>query len=187
MNSKGRHKMANSHWKERSSCDRTWQFRSRGGVLDCLCMLRLHSVPFSLVFLDCYRPSPVSAQGSWETVLTAVLCMWKSLQRVRLMWPLCDLCSPPGSSIHGIFQARILERVATSFSRGSSRPRDWTQVSHIAGGLVTVWTTREALFYCTLERPLSNVQYSLCFLLQIHFLPFNLLWILGGWLLWTGF
>ena len=42
-------------------------------------------------------------------------------------------CSLPGSSIHGIFQARVLEWVAISFSRGSSRLRDWTQVSHIAG------------------------------------------------------
>ena len=42
-------------------------------------------------------------------------------------------CSLPGSSIHGIFQARILEWVAISFSRGSSWPRNWTQVSHIAG------------------------------------------------------
>ena len=42
-------------------------------------------------------------------------------------------CSPPGSSIHGILQARILEWVAISSSRGSSRPRDRTQVSHIAG------------------------------------------------------
>ena len=48
---------------------------------------------------------------------------------------LCDPmdCSPPGSSIHGILQARILEWVAISFSRGSSQPRDQTQVSCIAG------------------------------------------------------
>ena len=39
-------------------------------------------------------------------------------------------CSLPHSSIHGIFQARVLEWVAISFSRGSSRPRDRTQVSH---------------------------------------------------------
>ena len=46
---------------------------------------------------------------------------------------LCDPmeCSLPGFSIHGIFQARILEWVAISFSRGSSWARDWTQVSHI--------------------------------------------------------
>ena len=46
-------------------------------------------------------------------------------------------CSPPGSSVHGIFQARILERDAISFSRGSSWPRDWTQVSCIAGRFFT--------------------------------------------------
>ena len=46
---------------------------------------------------------------------------------------LCDPvhCSPPSSSVHGIFQARVLEWVAISFSRGSSRPRDQTQVSCI--------------------------------------------------------
>ena len=54
-------------------------------------------------------------------------------------------CSLPGSSIHGILQARILEWVAISFSRGSSRPRDWTRVSHTADRLFTVWATREAL------------------------------------------
>ena len=42
-------------------------------------------------------------------------------------------CSPPGSSVHEILQARILELVAISFSRGSSRPRDRTLVSRIAG------------------------------------------------------
>ena len=46
--------------------------------------------------------------------------------------------SPPGSSVHGILQARILEWVAIPFSRGSSQPRDRTQVSHIAGGFFTV-------------------------------------------------
>ena len=55
--------------------------------------------------------------------------------------------SLPGSSIHGIFQARILEWVAISFPRGFSQPRDQTYVSRvscIAGGFFTVWTTREA-------------------------------------------
>ena len=46
-------------------------------------------------------------------------------------------CSLPGSSVQGIFQARILEWVAISFSRGSSPPRDQTQVSCIAGGFFT--------------------------------------------------
>ena len=52
-------------------------------------------------------------------------------------------CSPPGSSVHGIFQARILEWVAISFSRGSSQSRDWTQVSCIAGRCFNLWATRE--------------------------------------------
>ena len=56
---------------------------------------------------------------------------------------LCDSmdCSLPGSSVHGIFQARILEWVAISFSRGSSRPRDQTQVFCIAGRFFTIRTT----------------------------------------------
>ena len=51
-------------------------------------------------------------------------------------------CCPSGSSVHGIFQARILEWVAISFSRGSSQPRDQTQVSYTAGRLFTDWATR---------------------------------------------
>ena len=50
--------------------------------------------------------------------------------------------SPPGCSVHGILQARILEWVAILFSWGSSQPRDWTQVSRIAGGFFTVWAAR---------------------------------------------
>ena len=53
-------------------------------------------------------------------------------------------CSPPGFSVNRILQARILEWVAIPFSRGSSQPRDWTQVSCIASRFFTVWATREA-------------------------------------------
>ena len=60
------------------------------------------------------------------------------------------ICDPmdwilPSSSVHGILQARILEWVATAFSRGSSQPRNWTQVSCIADRFFTIWVTREAL------------------------------------------
>ena len=51
--------------------------------------------------------------------------------------------SSPGPSVHGNFQARILEWVAIPFSRASSRPRDWTWVSYIAGRFFIVWATRE--------------------------------------------
>ena len=57
-------------------------------------------------------------------------------------------CSLPGSSIHGILQARVLEWVAISFSRGSSQPGDQTQVSRIAGRRFTIWATREAHTLC---------------------------------------
>ena len=53
-------------------------------------------------------------------------------------------CSPPGSSVHGILQARILDWVAIPFSRGSSQPKDQTWVSCIAGRFFTVWAAREA-------------------------------------------
>ena len=58
---------------------------------------------------------------------------------------LCDPmdCSLPGSSVHGIFQARVLEWAAISFSRGSCQPRDHTQVSCTAGRIFTIWATRE--------------------------------------------
>ena len=53
-------------------------------------------------------------------------------------------CSPPGSSVHGILQARILEWVAISFSRRSSQPKDRTRVSSVAGWFFTIWATQEA-------------------------------------------
>ena len=52
-------------------------------------------------------------------------------------------CSLRGSSVHGIFQARIVKCGAISFFRGCSWPRDWTPVSCIAGGFFTIWATRE--------------------------------------------
>ena len=53
-------------------------------------------------------------------------------------------CSPLGSSVHGILQTRTLEWVAMPSSRGSSQPRDWTWVFHVAGRFFIVWPTREA-------------------------------------------
>ena len=82
-------------------------------------------------------------QGSLvENVLYSVK-MWLGHQVVS---DSCDpiSCSPPGSSVHGISQTRILEWVAISFSRGSFWPRDWTRVSWTAGGFYTDLATREA-------------------------------------------
>ena len=57
----------------------------------------------------------------------------------KLCLTLCDSmdCSPPGSSLHGVFQARMLEQVATCFSRDSSQPRDQTHIFCLAGGFFT--------------------------------------------------
>ena len=64
---------------------------------------------------------------------------------VRVKVLAAQSCSPPGSSVHGILQARTLEWVAIPFSRGSSRPRDQTQVSCIAGRFFTIWATRDQM------------------------------------------
>ena len=64
------------------------------------------------------------------------MCVLGHLSSVRL----CNLmaCSPPGSSVHGMTQARTLQWIAISFSGGSSRPRDQTQVSYAAARFFTV-------------------------------------------------
>ena len=54
-------------------------------------------------------------------------------------------CSLPDSSVHGILQARVLEWVGIPFSRGSSWPKEWTQVSCFADRYFTAWATKEAL------------------------------------------
>ena len=88
----------------------------------------------SLTFLLCFRPSKGAPYVEG-------LCLW---ERKKAKLPscvrLCDPmdCSPPGSSVHGSLQARILEWVTIPFSRGSSQPRDRTQVSCIAGRFFTI-------------------------------------------------
>ena len=85
--------------------------------------------------------------GSLVTIIHVLSYLWnESESEVAQSCP--TLCDPmdyslPGSSIHGIFQARVLEWVAISFSRGSSWPLDRTWVSRIASRLFTVWATRE--------------------------------------------
>ena len=73
---------------------------------------------------------------------------WSEVKVTQLCLTLCNPkdCSLSGPSTHGLFQARILEWVAIPFSRGSSQPRDWTQVSNIAGRFFSIWITKEALW-----------------------------------------
>ena len=88
---------------------------------------------------------------------------------------LCDPldCSPPGSSVYGTFQERILEGVAIFSSRGSSRPRDGTQVSCIAGGFFTVWATREAQSGIVLNY-YTRLFFIACFNYFVHVCTCNL-------------
>ena len=85
----------------------------------------LHKKPE--VFGLSVEPASVKASASVQCH-TAVLC--SVTQSCPTLWDPND-CSPPGSSVHGLLQARILEWVAMSYSRGSSRPKDWTHVSCI--------------------------------------------------------
>ena len=83
-----------------------------------------------------------SLQVRKRSTLLAVVSRLPKVQVLVAQWcpTLCDAmdCSLPGSSVHGIFQARILEWVAIPFSRRSSQPRNQTQVSCIAGRFFTV-------------------------------------------------
>ena len=82
---------------------------------------------------------------NYSSAATDSVVVGQFVSRVRLFCNPTD-CSLPGSSVHGISQARILEWIAICFSKGSSRPRNRTQVSCIAGGFFTVEPPAEPLF-----------------------------------------
>ena len=84
------------------------------------------------------KPPPSAVASS-----PPVVVMDESLSRVQVFCDPVD-CSTPGSSVHGISQARILEWVAIPSFRGSSRPRDWTHVSCIGRLVLYQWASREA-------------------------------------------
>ena len=95
---------------------------------------------------------PVVHSFCLEFLVRIPLCAFATVHDwvTELNWTEClSLCHPmdyrpPGSSVSGIFQARILEWVVFPISRGSSPPRDQTLVSWIAGRFFTVWAIREA-------------------------------------------
>ena len=97
----------------------------------------LYSVEITQVVLTWREKDDGRLPSKWE-VLLAQSCLTP--------WDLMDY-SPPGSSVHGILQARILEWVAMTCSRMSSWCRDQTQVSCTAGRFFAVWATREGHAY----------------------------------------
>ena len=94
---------------------------------------------------------------SWNSNTLATSCeeltywkrlwCWEGLVSCSVMLTVCNPMDydPPGSSVHRMLQARILEQVAIPFSMGSSWPRNRTQVSCIAGRFFIFWATREDL------------------------------------------
>ena len=96
--------------------------------------------------------SVIGTRSSFRKVLTTQLCL--TLQ----LWL---GCSPPGSSVHGILQARILEWVAATFCRGSSWLRD-QRISCIAGEFFTFWVTRkQTLKMCFWDWIVLNIGWGL--------------------------
>ena len=109
---------------------------------------------FLMVFLMALRNVNDYSKNSWDQVSCHPNHGWDALQagfgykRCVGVWVLFTQsrltlsnpvdCSPPGSSVHGSLQARILEWVSVPSSRGSSRPRDRTQVSCMAGRFSTI-------------------------------------------------
>ena len=81
-------------------------------------------------------------QGLWG--LVSYISLWLKWSEEKVAQSCPTLCNPMDYTVHGILQARILEWVAVPFSRGSSQPRDWTQVSHIAGRFLTNWAIVKA-------------------------------------------
>ena len=115
--------------------------------------IHLRRTILTVIYPGSEGPGWVSAQSrNWYMALKMKMSVAQSCPT------LCDPmdCSPPGSSVHGILQARILEWVAIPFSRGSSWPRNQTWVFHIEGRFFTIWTTREALVVHYLKRPLQQ-------------------------------
>ena len=100
-------------------------------------------IPSSISNLRFHMPSGQNDNNikNRSDIITNSVLHTKSLQSCPTLCDPMD-CILPGSFVHGILQATILEWVAISFFRGSSQPRDWTQVSCIVG--FTVWATREA-------------------------------------------
>ena len=108
--------------------------------------------PFNITVIQVYGPISNAEEAEVESFYAGLQdgIEKKSENESDVTQSCPTLCDPmdyslPRSSIHGIFQARVLEWVAISFSRGSSRPRDQIRVSHSVGRcFFTFWVTREA-------------------------------------------
>ena len=138
-------------------------------LLTCVCV---SACVYVCIYVD-------GCQGLIFILLNCSLCLKVLITPSGLTWHhgLCDTmdCNPPGSSVHGILQARVLEWVTIPFSRGSPQPRDWTQVSCIEGRFFTIWATREAFAWCSVDVFLSFFPFDTVFPLRSHSLRARIL------------
>ena len=135
---------------------------ARGCTVSSLTLLLTRNLLLPLSLLSC----------TWHLFLSAFKMFSVSLKmKVKAAQPCLTLCDPMDYTVHGILQARILEWGAFPFSRGSSWPRNWTRVSHIAGRFFTSWATREvsvslALTYLIIM--CFGIIFSMFLMLGIH-------------------
>ena len=144
---------------------------ARGCTVSSLTLLLTRNLLLPLSLLSC----------TWHLFLSAFKMFSVSLKmKVKAAQPCLTLCDPMDYTVHGILQARILEWGAFPFSRGSSWPRNWTRVSHIAGRFFTSWATREvsvslALTYLIIM--CFGISFSLFLMLGIHWPS----WLIKFW------
>ena len=140
------------------------EFFSSGGQ-ESQCLRVIQQQPFNLEVIT------LSNSFSCTREMKCVcVCVCVCVLVVQSYSTLCESIdyNLPGSSVHGILQARILEWVAMPFSRGSSQPRDRTQVSHIAGRFFIIWATQEAEYHLSVEPKKYNRLMNTTKKKQIH-------------------
>ena len=106
-------------------------------MVDSSVIVTTIDIPYSLSLWGMFLSCKLLYCVNLSTVCVHV-CSTSSVVS-NFLWPMD--CSPPGSSVHGILWARILEWVAMLSSKGSSQPRDWTQSSCVASIAGTFFTT----------------------------------------------
>ena len=101
----------------------------------------------------------------WTKIMMVCVCVCVCVCILNLVWLFSDPmnCKPPGSSVHGIFLAKILEWVAIFYSRGFSWPRDWTCVSCIS---CVSWIGRQILYHCDTWE--AFLKHNACLQMQIY-------------------